>query len=592
MTHTKNRLASVIAGVLLASAGASSVAVAQTASGTPSVHRVLLLSVDGLHRQDLARWVEGHPNSALAQLSAHGVTYTNATAPTPSDSFPGLLALVTGGTPKSTGVYYDDSYDRTLYAPGNLTCTDNISGGPGTEVVFDETMDKDTSQLFSGGIDSRLLPRRKNPDGSCTPVYPHHFIRVNTVFEVVKAAGLHTAWSDKHPTYDLVNGPSGAGVEDLYTPEINSLVANGGTVSGINLSGSVSGCNGTNSLITISGISVYTDCTKTQEAYDDIKVKAILNEIDGKSADGTVLRGYVPAIFGMNFQAVSVGQKLTPAGYVDANYTPSAALAEAIAHTDASIGLMVAELQKRGLSKDTLIIVTAKHGQSPANRAILHMKSGATEIAPNNDVTDPGDILANETDSAAAIANNVDAVQFNNPYQPNGGGPYSTAGHLQTDDVGIIWLPAGTSAANVSTIAAHLAANAAAIHAVNLPDDSIFAANITSGAPLAAIYGDPRGADPIAAARAPDIFIQPNEGVIYSGSKKKIAEHGGGAPGDIDVALLVSAPFLGQAAMGASTKTTQVAPTILQALGLDPNALQAVVKEGTKPLTGWSDNVQ
>jgi hypothetical protein len=33
-------------------------------------------------------------------------------------------------------------------------------------------------------------------------------------------------------------------------------------------------------------------------------------------------------------------------------------------------------------------------------------------------------------------------------------------------------------------------------------------------------------------------------------------------------------------------KTTQVAPTILKALELDPNALEAVRKEGTKALPG------
>jgi predicted AlkP superfamily pyrophosphatase or phosphodiesterase len=80
------------------------------------VDRVLLVSVDGLHETDLARFVETHPGSTLAALAARGIEYTNAHTTTPSDSFPGLLALVTGGTPRSTGVYYDDSYDRSLFA--------------------------------------------------------------------------------------------------------------------------------------------------------------------------------------------------------------------------------------------------------------------------------------------------------------------------------------------------------------------------------------------------------------------------------------------------------------------------------------------
>ena len=60
-------------------------------------------------------------------------------------------------------------------------------------------------------------------------MFPHNAIRTNTIFEVVKSKGGHTAWADKHPAYDLVNGPSGNGVEDLYTPEITN--AHPGVVS-------------------------------------------------------------------------------------------------------------------------------------------------------------------------------------------------------------------------------------------------------------------------------------------------------------------------------------------------------------------------
>src|SRR6266508_5851708 len=84
--------------------------------------RVLLLSVDGLHAGDLKRFVDTHPESALAWLSARSRTYTHATATKPSDSFPGLLAMVTGGTPRSTGVYYDDSWDRTLAGDVTKPC--------------------------------------------------------------------------------------------------------------------------------------------------------------------------------------------------------------------------------------------------------------------------------------------------------------------------------------------------------------------------------------------------------------------------------------------------------------------------------------
>ena len=104
------------------------------------LHHVLLLSIDGFHQRDLASWIKQNPNSTLAQLSRRGLTYTNARTTTPSDSFPGLLAQLTGGTPKTTGVYYDDSYDRTLFSPGPAGCHPSPNG-PGTEVVLDESID-------------------------------------------------------------------------------------------------------------------------------------------------------------------------------------------------------------------------------------------------------------------------------------------------------------------------------------------------------------------------------------------------------------------------------------------------------------------
>src|SRR6266850_156533 len=102
------------------------------------VDHVLLVSVDGLHALDVARFVESHPRSALAELAAHGTTYTSAHTPANSDSFPGLLALVTGGSPVSHQVFYDVSYDRSLFDPANTTC----SGPAGNTIVYDESIDK------------------------------------------------------------------------------------------------------------------------------------------------------------------------------------------------------------------------------------------------------------------------------------------------------------------------------------------------------------------------------------------------------------------------------------------------------------------
>src|SRR3979411_1940072 len=98
---------------------------------------VLLISVDGLHASDVQQFVSTHPSSTLAKLQRMGTTYSGAAASQPSDSFPGLLAMVTGGTPKTTGVFYDDAYARDMWAPGSK-CTE----APGTETLYAENLDK------------------------------------------------------------------------------------------------------------------------------------------------------------------------------------------------------------------------------------------------------------------------------------------------------------------------------------------------------------------------------------------------------------------------------------------------------------------
>jgi len=466
------------------------------------LRHVLLISVDGLHQTDVDRFVTSHPDSTLARLLARGVQYTDAHTTTPSDSFPGLMALVTGGTPRATGVYYDDAYDRTLYAPGS-----NCQGLPGTQVVYDESLDVDAARLFSGGINPANLPLAKDARGNCNPVFPHDFVRVNTVFEVIRRAGGRTAWSDKHPAYDLVNGPSGAGVDDLYTPEINSLIANGGTVNGVDLAGSRALCDGITNSLPLAKVADFTTCEPSTMAYDDTKVQAVLNEINGKTSDGAK-RARVPAILGMNFQGVSVGQKLPVGGYADGAGTPSALLDASIAHVDASLGRMVEALEANRLVASTLIVVSAKHGQSPIDRTKLAMEPGGSGKAT---VTDPIGFI-NAADP------NVDAV-FGAYVNPNSDSPYAIAGHFKTDDVGILWLQ-DQSPANVAGVVAQLTApgNRAAMFADVLPRGTIFRSSITAGTALAAIYGDPTSGDPLAAARAPNVFVQPNAGVIYTGS--------------------------------------------------------------------------
>jgi len=94
--------------------------------------------------------------------------------------------------------------------------------------------------------------------------------------------------------------------------------------------------------------------------------------------------------------------------------------------------------------------------------------------------------------------------------------------------------------------------------------------------------GIPRSGDP----RTPDILVTPNIGVTYSTSTKKQAEHGGFEHDDTNVMILVSNPNIPANTLTIPVLTAQVAPTILEALGLNPSTLQAVQQQGTQVLPG------
>jgi predicted AlkP superfamily pyrophosphatase or phosphodiesterase len=100
------------------------------------IEHVLLISVDGMHALDVARYVESHPNSTLKELAGYGITYSNARTPANSDSFPGLLALVTGGSPVTGDLFYDVSYDRSYFANGDSTCSGTVSDSARTPCPF------------------------------------------------------------------------------------------------------------------------------------------------------------------------------------------------------------------------------------------------------------------------------------------------------------------------------------------------------------------------------------------------------------------------------------------------------------------------
>jgi hypothetical protein len=511
MHKHKSSLFFLIAFVL----AVSSLSFARDNEDSRDIKHVLLISVDGMHALDLTNYVAAHPNSAMAQLSGHGITYTNASTPYISDSFPGLAALVTGGSPISTGLWYDVSYNRKLSPPAQTTLN-GIPGGanlcPGTvgaALEYSEGVDFDLTRLDAGGgINPAFLPR--DPNNGCKPVFPHEYVRVNTIFNVARAAGLYTAWIDKHPTYEWVNGPSNNGTNDFFAPEVNSTVVPLTTAPF-----DVPRCH------TIPDPANTGDWTKSAlniTCYDEIKVNSIVNQIDGFTHDRSK-RAPVPAIFGMNFQSVSVGQKLKGAGYTDVLGTPSALLAGDLDFVDQSLGRMVTELKKNGLFDQTLIIVTAKHGQSPI-----------------------------DIQKRTAI---------------NDGLPASTVGPAYafdiSDDASLIWLkdPSLTAGvvANLST-----PANQAA-----LGIQEIFALQSLANKLDSPLHDE----------RTPDILLKVNTGVIFT-TGSKIAEHGGMNEDDVHVALLLSNLMLKSKQVKTPVLTQQVAPTILRTLRLDPDSLDSV----------------
>jgi Type I phosphodiesterase / nucleotide pyrophosphatase len=455
------------------------------------VQHVLLLSIDGMHSLDLANLVKEKPDSALAKLSLHAVTYCNASTSFPSNSWPGLLSMVAGGSPNVTGVIFENSYDRSLSPPAS-DCSKI-----GTAVIFDSSIDKNRDAVDGGGgIDPDKLPR--DPKKGCAPVFPHNFIRVNTIFEVIMRSGGRTAWSDKHPAYDFVNGPSGTGVDDLYTPEVRSF----------------------------RGI-------RNVESYDDLKVAAILNEIDGKDHTGMREVG-VPAIFGMNFQAISVAQKTSGGGYLDGSGRPSPSLEDALVHTDQSIGNIMARLRARNLLDSTLVIITAKHADSPIDPAKL--KHANLEIIPRTVKSVHEGLLA---------------------------------GLEQDGSVALLWLSDQERTAEV-------------VQALSKVQEEAGLQEIYSGESLKLLFNDPKK-DP----RVPDIIIQPTPGRIFAADGSTfIAEHGGNANTDRNVPLLVAHPKFSRLEIKFPVQTSQIAPSILKALGLNPNDLDAVRIEKTPDLPG------
>jgi arylsulfatase A-like enzyme len=222
---------------------------------------------------------------------------------------------------------------------------------------------------------------------------------------------------------------------------------------------------------------------------------------------------------------------------------------------------MVSALKSSGIYDSTLIVISAKHGQSPIESSRY---VGISKKAGDPVTTSPATIL----DKAGCLPSSE------SPSNDNGIGPTE-------DDVSLIWLNSSCSTASA----------VAMLESQSPATDNIAGIGQIFWGPALTQLFDAPGLPPSADPRTPDILIAPNPGVTYSGSSKKQAEHGGFAHDDTNVMMLLSNPSFAAKAVTTPVETAQIAPTILAALGLDPQSLDAVRTEGTAALPAMQSSL-
>jgi arylsulfatase A-like enzyme len=238
---------------------------------------------------------------------------------------------------------------------------------------------------------------------------------------------------------------------------------------------------------------------------------------------------------------------------VNGQLVPGPVLSSALDFVDAQLGRMVSEIHKRGLAGSTAIIVTAKHGQSPQD--------------PSELITVQDGPIISAINAAWAVANPSNTSLI-------------VAG---TDDD--LWQ---SYLSDNSQTACDFVANYLMTHtakgfdvnknAVDVPQSGL--AQVWAGAAAAAFFGVP-----VDNGHYPDVFGKVQEGIVYA-KPTKLAEHGGMNTGDLHVMMVVSGARVPVQVVSTPVETTQVAPTVLALLGLDPDALKAVQIEGTRVLPG------
>jgi hypothetical protein len=420
-------------------------------------------------------------------------------------------------------MYYDDAYNRAWFAPSDTTCATPV----GTVTSLKQDIDflpnaVDGGASANGGaqINPALLPRQLL-NGNCVPVYPHNQMRVNTVFEVVKAFKGVTAFSEKRPSYEFLQGPSGQGVTDLFLLEINANAA-------------------LNTLATC-------------ETFDSLRAAAVLNWINGKDHTGTTDLG-VPNVFGMNFQSVNAAKKdSTNGGYIDSIGTPDSSstnnLNSALAFVDQNIGSFVSALADAGLTESTAVIVMAKHGESPQDPAHRNIQSIAASGGIPTLLAAQG-LLPITTGSLKA-----------------------TNYKITNKTAALIWL--GNQALTQQMATALIAAS-------NSPGNPLNIAQVLWGTSLQQLFPDPTiDAAPPDIVVIPNLGTNYES---LTASPKVYAEHGGFNENELHVPITIVHNTVPHGTVQSPVTTMQLAPTMLTLLNIDPANLTGVQLEGTSVL--------